>query len=147
MTELTYNEYEEIKEKITKEVESDIVKQIKVQDSYFYGEMIVSKIMNINDPLTESFGIVVKLSLVKSDDFKMTHLTNERRIVTPKQIVVRQTVNLDSISDLDNREVAMGIFYDVVSKELTKNLISEMNKDFMNYSYNSFGSRYSMRDT
>lgn len=138
--------YEALKEDIRKEVEDDIISKVKVNDSVFYGELIVSKSpISVENPFTECYQIVAVLNLYNSQDFSYPHMTNDRRELSSKRIVLKENVDLDDISDCTNPNVLMPIFYEMLSKKLAQELISELGKNWHQYLYNPYQSKLRMK--
>ena len=56
--------FQQLKEDIRKEVEGEIINKVKVNDSYFYAEVILSKLPpSMENPYTEQYGIKAILNL------------------------------------------------------------------------------------
>ena len=138
--------FEQLKEDIRKEVEGEIINKVKVNDSYFYAEVILSKLpLSMENPYTEQYGIKAILNLHNSQDFNYPHMTNEKREVKSKRIVLKETLDLDSVGDTSDPNVLMPIFYEMLAKHLAKEMIIQLSHNWHQYVYNPYNPTLSMK--
>ena len=104
------------------EVRDDIIKTINVTDSYFYATLTFYKNPDMMS-LGENIGVVIKMNLVNSEDFKYPNLTNDRRTVHPKQLIIKDIMEVHDFEFMNDIDVVMEYFYKKLSEKMTKELL------------------------
>jgi len=118
-------EIKEFEENIRKETINNIIKSIKINDSYFYAEMVIMRHFDAMDPFGgEKIVCNIRINLYNSKEFVKTNIINDR----PKALRAREIKSkliLDSIDLIKNKEDAMMLIYEEVGKEIAKDLFQQ----------------------
>lgn len=116
-------------QKIIEEARNTILKSIDVNDSYFYGNISFYR-----DTMSFDFVPKVKvrivLKLFNSKDFDVVGITNMKRYVEPKQIVVTDEMSLEDYEMTNDESFIMQYFYEQLSRVLVKELLSNNSEEF-----------------
>lgn len=113
------NEY---KEKVQEETRQELLKTIKISDSYLYAKIAIFKSSQAIDPFVDKVEVRLSINLYNSSEFSKQYMENSPRRAIAK--VINSVLILDSYKLISQKEDAMMLVYDEVAKEIAKDLFS-----------------------
>jgi len=121
-------EMDEFKSKIQKETIDNILKTLKVSDSYFYAEMVIMKASMIEDPFQNKIKVIIRMNLYNSQEFQQDNIINDnKKYLTGRDI--HTEILMDSYDLIEKKEDAMLLIYKEVGAQIAADLFQKNGKE------------------